>query len=55
MHHGQSSINGPCNVAVSRVLADASISCNVDAGAAYGHLFVDCPRRYRALDVIRQL
>lgn len=41
--------------AVSRVLADAGISCNVIAGAAHDHLFVDWPRRYRALDLIRQL
>jgi len=41
--------------AVSRVLADADISCNVIAGAAYDHLSVDWPRRYRAPDLIRQL
>jgi ribosomal protein S18 acetylase RimI-like enzyme len=40
---------------VSRVLADAGISCNVIAGAAHDHLFVDWPRRYHALDLIRQL
>jgi len=41
--------------AVSRVLADVDISCNVIAGAAHDHLFVDWPRRYHALDLIRQL
>jgi hypothetical protein len=41
--------------AVSRVLADAGISCNVIASAAHGHLSVDWQRRYRAPDLIRQL
>jgi hypothetical protein len=54
MHHGKSPISGRCNVAVSRVPADASISSNVDAGAAHDHLLVGWPRRYRALDLIRQ-
>lgn len=40
---------------VSRVLADADISCNVIAGAVHDHLFVDWPRRYYALDLLRQL
>jgi N-acetylglutamate synthase-like GNAT family acetyltransferase len=40
---------------VSRVLADADISCNVIAGSAHDHLFVDWPRRYYALDLLRQL
>ena len=39
-------------VAVSRVLADAGISCSVIAGAAHGHLLVDWPRRNRALDLL---
>ncbi|HEX6527331.1 MAG TPA: ACT domain-containing protein [Streptosporangiaceae bacterium] len=41
--------------AVSRVLADADISCNVIAGAAHDHLFVDWSRRYYALDLLRHL
>ena len=40
---------------VSRVLADADISCNVIAGAAHDHLFVDWPRRHYAQDLLRQL
>jgi hypothetical protein len=40
---------------VSRILADAGISCNVIAGAAHDHLFVDWPRRRHALDLLRQL
>jgi uncharacterized protein len=40
---------------VSRVLADADISCNVIAGSAHDHLFVDWPRRHYALDLLRQL
>jgi uncharacterized protein len=39
---------------VSRVLADAGISCNVIAGAAHDHLFVDWPNGHRALDLLRQ-
>jgi hypothetical protein len=41
--------------AVSRVLADAGISCNVIAGAAHDHLFVDWERGQDALDLLRQL
>jgi len=40
---------------VSRILADAGISCNVIAGAAHDHLFVDWPRGRHALDLLRQL
>jgi len=40
---------------VSRVLADAGISCNVIAGAAHDHLFVDWPSGDRALGLLRQL
>ncbi len=40
---------------VSRVLADADISCNVIAGAAHDHLFVDWPRRFYAQDLLRHL
>jgi uncharacterized protein len=40
---------------VSRVLADAGISCNVIAGTAHDHLFVDWPRGHHALDLLRQL
>jgi ribosomal protein S18 acetylase RimI-like enzyme len=40
---------------VSRVLADAGISCNVIAGAAHDHLFVDWPSGHHALDLLRQL
>jgi uncharacterized protein len=40
---------------VSRVLADAGISCNVIAGSAHDHLFVDWHRREQALDLLRQL
>jgi ribosomal protein S18 acetylase RimI-like enzyme len=38
---------------VSRVLADAEISCNVIAGSAHDHLFVDWNLRFRALDLLR--
>ena len=40
---------------VSRVLADAEISCNVIAGSAHDHLFVDWDRRFQALDLLRML
>jgi len=40
---------------VSRALADAEISCNVIAGSAHDHLFVDWPLRFRALDLLRSL
>jgi uncharacterized protein len=40
---------------VSRVLADAGISCNVIAGAAHDHLFVDWPSGHHALNLLRQL
>lgn len=40
---------------VSRVLADAGISCNVIAGSAHDHLFVDWDMRAKALDLLRQL
>lgn len=40
---------------VSRVLADAEISCNVIAGSAHDHLFVDWDRRFQALDLLRSL
>ena len=40
---------------VSRVLADADISCNVIAGAAHDHLFVDWSRRFYAQDLLQQL
>lgn len=40
---------------VSRILADAGISCNVIAGSAHDHLFVDWPRGRQALDLLRQL
>jgi GNAT superfamily N-acetyltransferase len=40
---------------VSRTLADAGISCNVIAGSAHDHLFVDWHRREQALDLLRQL
>jgi hypothetical protein len=38
----------------SRVLAEARISCSMVAGAAHGRLFVDWPRRYCAVDLIRR-
>jgi len=41
--------------AVSRVLADAGISCNVIAGAAHDHLFTAWDRRDEALALIRGL
>lgn len=41
--------------AVSRVLADAGISCNVIAGSAHDHLFVDWDRRFHALDLLNSL
>jgi ribosomal protein S18 acetylase RimI-like enzyme len=40
---------------VSRALADAGISCNVIAGTAHDHLFVDWPSGHHALDLLRQL
>jgi ribosomal protein S18 acetylase RimI-like enzyme len=40
---------------VSRVLADAGISCNVIAGSAHDHLFVDWASGQLALDLLRQL
>jgi hypothetical protein len=40
---------------VSRVLADAGISCNVIAGAAHDHLFVDWGSGERALELLRRL
>jgi uncharacterized protein len=39
--------------AVSRVLADAGISCNVIAAAVHDHLFVDWHRRFEALELLR--
>lgn len=41
--------------AVSRVLADAGISCNVIAGAAHDHLFVDWDRGPEAAALLRKL
>jgi hypothetical protein len=41
--------------AVSRVLADTGISCNVIAGAAHDHLFTAWDRRDEALALIRGL
>jgi uncharacterized protein len=41
--------------AVSRVLADAGISCNVIAGVAHDHLFVDWERGPEALDLLSRL
>jgi uncharacterized protein len=41
--------------AVSRVLADAGISCNVIAATAHDHLFVDWGRREEALALLRRL
>jgi hypothetical protein len=40
---------------VSRVLADAGISCNVIAGTAHDHLFVDWGRGEQALALLGQL
>lgn len=40
---------------VSRVLADAGISCNVIAGLAHDHLFVDWDSGPRALALLRAL
>lgn len=39
--------------AVSRVLAGAGISCNVIAGFAHDHLFVDWDRGAEAADLLR--
>jgi uncharacterized protein len=41
--------------AVSRVLADAGISCNVIAAASHDHLFVDWARGEEALELLRRL
>jgi hypothetical protein len=41
--------------AVSRVLADAGISCNVIAGAAHDHLFTAWDRRDEALALVAAL
>jgi hypothetical protein len=41
--------------AVSRVLAEAEISCNVIAGAAHDHLFTAWDRRDEALALVRAL
>ncbi|MBV9379531.1 MAG: GNAT family N-acetyltransferase [Streptosporangiaceae bacterium] len=41
--------------AVSRLLAEAGISCNVIAGAAHDHLFTAWPRRHHALTLLRTL
>jgi hypothetical protein len=41
--------------AVSRVLADAGISCNVIAGFAHDHLFVDWDRGPKAVALLRRL
>jgi hypothetical protein len=40
---------------VSRVLADAGISCNVIAGLAHDHLFVDVARGPEALRLLERL
>jgi hypothetical protein len=40
---------------VSRVLAEAGISCNVIAGAAHDHLFVDDARGPEALALLERL
>jgi hypothetical protein len=40
---------------VSRVLAQAGISCNVIAGLAHDHLFVDFERGPEALDLLERL
>ena len=39
----------------SRTLADAGISCNVIAGLAHDHLFVDWDQATRALALLREL
>ena len=39
----------------SRILADAGISCNVIAGRAHDHLFVDWDQAARALALLRAL
>jgi len=39
----------------SRVLADAGISCNVIAGLAHDHLFVDWDKGAQALALLRRL
>jgi hypothetical protein len=39
----------------SRTLADAGISCNVIAGLAHDHLFVDWDHRAKALALLRRL
>jgi hypothetical protein len=41
--------------AVSRMLAEAGISCNVIAGLAHDHLFVDWDRGPEAAALLRQL
>jgi hypothetical protein len=41
--------------AVSRVLADAGISCNVVAAAHHDHLFVPVERGSDAIEVLRRL
>jgi hypothetical protein len=40
---------------ISRMLADAGISCNVIAGAAHDHLFTDWDRREEALALLSAL
>ena len=40
---------------VSRILADAGISCNVIAGLAHDHLFVEWDHGARALALLRNL
>jgi uncharacterized protein len=40
---------------VSRVLADAGISCNVIAGLSHDHLFVDLDRGPEALTLLERL
>ena len=39
----------------SRILADTGISCNVIAGAAHDHLFVDWSSGHQALELLRRL
>jgi len=39
----------------SQILADAGISCNVIAGLAHDHLFVDWDQATRALALLREL
>jgi hypothetical protein len=41
--------------AVSRILAEAGISCNVIAGLAHDHLFVDADRGPEALRLLQDL